>query len=136
MAKTANYTPEQVEIAVGMYRGVRDESEARRSEVVDEIAGILGKARRSVIAKLSRETMEDGSSVYVAKQVVSKVTKGDPAKKIELATQIAKLVAKVNPETLANAGKTDLVAILAALTPAEPFDTTDWDFDDPRDMED
>jgi predicted transcriptional regulator len=113
MAKTVNYTPEQTELMVGMYVGVRDESEARRAEVVAEIAEMLGKNERSVRAKLSRE------GVYVAKAVVSKVTKGEPAKKLELAEQIATFVAKVNPETLAKAGKTDLVAILAAVRPVD-----------------
>lgn len=119
MAKAVNYTPEMTALAVTMYNSVREESESCRKDMVEFIAEELQKQTRSVVAKLSREVMPDGSAVYIAKQVVSKVTRGDPAKKIELATKIASLVAKVNPETLANAGKTDLVAILEAVTPKD-----------------
>lgn len=114
MAKTVNYTPEQTELMVGMYLGVRDESEARRDEVVNEICDILGKQPRSVRAKLARETV-NGEAVYIAKQVVSKVTGDSPAKKLELAETLRKVSgANINPETVAKANKTDIVRLIEA----------------------
>ena len=126
MAKTPNYTPEQTEIMVGMYTGVANESEARRAEVVDEIAALFSKSPRSVRAKLSRE------GVYVAKAVASKVTGEAPAKKDELAARLAEVtgLSLVSAEKL---NKTDLVALIAfakaaqdaALEAAEGFDPTE-----------
>jgi len=117
MAKTVNYTPEQTELMVGMYMGVRDESEDRRAEVVNEIAAILDKNPRSVRAKLARE-MVDGVPVYVAKVAKSKVTGEEPAKKVELAERLIAAAgvdpAKVDAERVAKMNKTDIAAFIAA----------------------
>ena len=118
MAKAPNYSPEATELAVGMYLGVRDESEERRNEVVMEIADLLQKDVRSVRAKLSRERMEDGSSVYVPKVKVSKVTGEEPAKKAELAARLISVTGvdanKVDAERVAKMNKTDITAFIAA----------------------
>ncbi|NIP32390.1 hypothetical protein GWN26_01130, partial [Candidatus Saccharibacteria bacterium] len=51
--------------------------------------------------------------VYIAKKPASKVTGGEPAKKLELAEKLTQF-ARVNPETMAKANKTDLVNLIAA----------------------
>ena len=53
---TVNYTPDQVETMVEMYQN---------GDTAADIAAVVGKTTRSVIAKLSRE------GVYVAKVRVS-----------------------------------------------------------------
>ena len=105
MAKAPNYTKDQTDLMVGMYTGVAGESEARRDEVVNEIAALFKKNVRSVRAKLSRE------DVYVAKVPVSK--DGSPvARKAELAETLVKVsgLALVSADKL---NKTDLVALIA-----------------------
>lgn len=107
MAKTPNYTPEQTEMMIGMYRGVREESQERRDEVVAEIAEMLGKTPRMIRSKLSREP-----NLYVPKVVVSKVTGGEARKKEELAAELVTVsgLSLVSAEKL---NKTDLVKLIA-----------------------
>jgi hypothetical protein len=65
MEKTTNYTPEQTAEAVSSYQA---------GVAVEQIAIMLGKSVRSVVAKLSRE------GVYVAKTKAAgaaRVTKAD-----------------------------------------------------------
>lgn len=105
MAKAPNYTKEQTDLMVGMYTGVANENEARRDEVVQEIADLLNKNVRSVRAKLSRE------DVYVAKVPVAK--DGNPvARKSELATTLAK-VTNLPLTSAENLTKADLNKLIA-----------------------
>lgn len=82
MAKTPNYTDEQVAVMTDMYTAVADKSEAERDAVVDAIAEKYGRKRRSVVAKLSN------LKIYRAKTPVAK--DGEPAvRKDELAETLA-----------------------------------------------
>ena len=98
MAKVVNYTVEQSELVKAEYTAGKD---------VAEIAMLVGKSVRSVVAKLSRE------GVYKAKEYVSK-TGAKPVKKDAHADDIAKLVGMTEPETesLTHANKTALKKIL------------------------
>lgn len=109
MAKAPNYTEEQTQLMVGMYVGVRDESQERRDEVVEELAAMFNKSPRSIRAKLSRE------DVYVAKAVVSKVTGEAPAKKIELAARLREVSgANINVDNVAKMNKVDISRLIEA----------------------
>jgi hypothetical protein len=105
MAKAPNYTDEQTAIMADMYTAVRGDSEARRDEVVEEIATMFNKSPRSVRAKLSR------MQIYIAKKPVSKVTDGEPAKKEELAARLVE-VSGLNLVSAEKLNKTDLVALI------------------------
>ena len=106
MAKTANYTPEMTAELVDGYVEIAAESEEVRNAYVAEMAAKFSKSVRSIRAKLSRE------NVYVAKTPVSKVTGDKPAKKEDLAVELATVTGLplVSAEKL---NKTDLVALIA-----------------------
>jgi hypothetical protein len=72
--KAQNYTPEQTQLIVAEYKN---------GTPVEQIAQMIGKTTRSVVAKLSRE------GVYVAK---SKATGGVRVKKSDLVERIANRV--------------------------------------------
>lgn len=84
MAKTVNYTPEQVNVLVSAYE-VAGSDEAR-AEVVETFANDLGKSVASIRAKLSRE------GVYVKKAVAS--TNKPKVKKDAKVAQLATLLGK------------------------------------------
>ncbi|NIP32392.1 hypothetical protein GWN26_01140 [Candidatus Saccharibacteria bacterium] len=107
MSKTVNYTPEQTEIIKGMYLGVADEGEARRDEVVKEIAAMYGKSVRSVIAKLSR------MDVYIAKKHVAK--DGQPAIRKDAAAARLREITGLPLVSAENLTKTDLKALIARI---------------------
>ena len=99
--KTVNYTPEQTASILEQYaQGV----------TVEALAQEFGKTARSIIAKLSRE------GVYKKKEYVSK-TGERVEKKDETADAIGQRLGLTEAETesLTNANKTALRAILAAL---------------------
>ncbi len=107
-AKTVNYTPEQLETAKTQYAsGVS----------VEDIAKVIGKTARSVIAKLSKE------GVYKAKEYVSK--NGEkPVKKDATADAIGAVLklSEGEIESLTKANKTALVKIFAALANSKPIE--------------
>lgn len=100
--KVLNYTPEMEEVLREKYTA------SPTSETVDALAEELGKARRSVISKLS--TM----GIY---QKPEKVTKaGKPVvKKDELVARIAYAVGVQGLASLSKANKLDLEALVAAV---------------------
>lgn len=91
-----NYTPDQVETMVEMYTN---------GDPVVEIANVVGKTTRSVIAKLSRE------GVYVAKP--RKVATG-AVRKADIVRNIATHVGS-DLESLTKASKEDLVILATAV---------------------
>jgi capsular polysaccharide biosynthesis protein len=106
MAKTPNYTPEQTDVMRRMYIEVASESEARRAEVVKEIARMFNKSPRSIVAKLSRE------NVYVAKKPVAK--DGSPVmSKADLGTLISMHVG-LPVDSSINMTKEDMKKIIIA----------------------
>ena len=104
MSKTINYTPEQTEAIKGMYLGVADESETRRDEVIDEIAEMLGKKRRSVIAKLS------SLKIYKAKTPVAK--NGKPAIRKDAAANMLRTLTGLPLVSAENLTKVDIEALI------------------------
>ena len=66
MAKTVNYTPEQVAEMTAAYSAVLESSDSERDAVVADLAAKFGKKPRSVIAKLSN------LKIYRAKTPVAK----------------------------------------------------------------
>ena len=91
-----NYTPDQVEQMVEMYTN---------GDPVVEIANVVGKTTRSVIAKLSRE------GVYIAKP--RKVATG-AVRKADIVAAIANSVGS-DLETLSKASKDYLVILATAV---------------------
>ena len=95
--KTVNYTPEQTAQITAQYlAGI----------TVEEIAQMLGKSARSVVAKLSRE------KVYKAKTYVSKTGEA-VVKKDEVADYIAQALGlnEADADSLTKANKNALKAI-------------------------
>ena len=107
MAKVVNYTVEQSELVKAQYVAGTD---------VAEIAMLVGKSVRSVVAKLSRE------GVYKAKEYVSK-TGEKPVKKDAHADAIGAVLklTEAEIESLTKANKTALVAIFKALANSVPM---------------
>lgn len=104
MAKAPNYTEEQTAIMRRMYIDVSSESEARRAEVVQEIATMFNKSPASVRAKLSRE------NVYIAKKPVAK--DGNPAmSKADLGTLISMHVG-LDVDSSINMTKNDMKKVI------------------------
>lgn len=100
-AKTVNYTPEQTQLMLTEYAA---------GTSAEELALMLGKTIRSVVAKLSRE------KVYVAKTYVSKT--GQPVVKKDIfADAIGEKLGLTESETesLTKANKTALQKIFAAM---------------------
>ena len=121
MAKTVNYTPEQVARLQEVYNP--SASEVERKAMVASLAAEFDKKENSVIAKLSN------MKIYVAKPTaVSKVTGEETAKKDEIAGNLVNLVesvvpelfegekkiARLNVETMAKSNKTDIAGMLRA----------------------
>ena len=121
MAKTVNYTPEQVARLQEVYNP--SASEVERKQMVRALAAEFDKKENSVIAKLSN------MKIYVAKPTaVSKVTGEETAKKDEIAGNLVNLVesvvpelfegekkiAHLNVETMAKSNKTDIAGMLRA----------------------
>jgi len=104
MAKTVNYTPEQVERMKAVYSAA--ESDADRKAAVKALATEFGKHTRSIVAKLSH------LKIYQAPTRQTK-TGGEVVTKEKLADRIAAFVG-INPETtgLAKANKTALRALV------------------------
>lgn len=106
MTKAPNYTPEQTDVMRRMYIEVASESEARRAEVVKEIARMFNKSPRSIVAKLSRE------NVYIAKKPVAK--DGNPImSKADLGTLISMHVG-LPVDSSINMTKEDMKKIIIA----------------------
>ena len=91
-----NYTPDQVEQMVEMYTN---------GDPVVDIADVVGKSTRSVIAKLSRE------GVYIAQP--RKVATG-AVRKAQIVATIASHVG-ADVESLTKASKDDLVILATAI---------------------
>jgi len=104
MAKTVNYTPEQVERMEQVYTAA--ESDADRKAAVKSLAAEFGKHTRSIVAKLSH--------MGIYQRPERKTKGGDPVEtKEKLADRIASFVG-INPETsgLAKANKSALRALV------------------------
>lgn len=105
--KTVNYTPEQSAQMVAQYlAGI----------TVEEIAEMMGKTVRSVVAKLSRE------KVYKAKTYVSKT--GAPVVKKDAHADAIGAILKLTEaeiESLTKANKTALEKIFNALAMSKPI---------------
>lgn len=84
MAKTVNYTSEQVKALVTAY--VDADSQESRDSVVSTFAEQFGKSVASIRAKLSRE------GVYVKKEAAA--SKRDSAKKADKVATLATLLGK------------------------------------------
>lgn len=100
MEKMVNYTDEQVVQAVNAYKS---------GQTVEQVAELVGKSVRSVVAKLSRE------GVYVAKTKaagVARVTKQDLVAKVATALAVDVTVL----ESLTKAQRTALEALANAVT--------------------
>jgi ribulose kinase len=93
---TVNYTPDQVETMVEMYQN---------GDTAADIADVVGKTTRSVIAKLSRE------GVYVAKV---RVSGGRAIRKANIVALIANSVGSPL-ESLVKASKEDLSILATAV---------------------
>ena len=93
---TVNYTPDQVETMVEMYQN---------GDTAADIADVVGKTTRSVIAKLSRE------GVYVAKV---RVSGGCAIRKANIVALIANSVGSPL-ESLVKASKEDLSILATAV---------------------
>jgi len=93
---TVNYTPDQVETMVEMYQN---------GDTAADIADVVGKTTRSVIAKLSRE------GVYVAKP---RVNGGRVLRKANIVRIIADLIGSEVP-SLTKASKEDLIVLATAV---------------------
>ena len=93
---TVNYTPDQVETMVEMYQN---------GDTAADIADVVGKTTRSVIAKLSRE------GVYVAKP---RVSGGRVLRKANIVRIISDLIGSEVP-SLAKASKEDLIVLATAV---------------------
>ena len=106
MAKAPNYTEEQTKIMRRMYIDVSSESEARRAEVVQEIATMFNKSPASVRAKLSRE------NVYIAKKPVAK--DGNPAMSKDVLAGILSISAGVPLVSAEKLNKDDLKRLINA----------------------
>ena len=105
-AKAVNYTPEQTEQMKAQYlAGI----------TAEEIAQMLGKTVRSVVAKLSRE------GVYISKVYTTKTGEA-VAKKDIVADAIGNVLGLTEAETesLTKANKTALSKIFAALANSKP----------------
>jgi hypothetical protein len=105
-AKTLNYTPEQTTQMVAQYQS---------GIAVEQIAEMMGKTVRSVVAKLSRE------KVYVAKEYKTKT--GEPVvKKDSVADAIGAVLSltEAEVESLTKANKTALTKIFSALANSKP----------------
>ncbi|NDH09962.1 MAG: hypothetical protein EBY16_10255 [Gammaproteobacteria bacterium] len=105
-AKAVNYTPEQTTKMVTEYQS---------GASVEEIAKMVGKSVRSVVAKLSRE------KVYVAKTYTTK--SGEPVAKKDMVADAIGLVlglTEAETESLTKANKTALSKIFAALANSKP----------------
>lgn len=100
MPKAPNYTEAQTDMMKARYIEVSSESQARRDEVVAEIAAELGKSVRSVRSKLSRE------NVYVAKKPTSK--DGTPAVRKETLVNYFSTLVGLPMESAINMTKNDL----------------------------
>lgn len=113
-AKTPNYTDEQTATVVREYLA---------GNTVENIAQMVGKTTRSIVAKLSRERDADGNSVYKAKEYKSK-TGEKPVKKDQTADAIGAVLKLTESETesLTKANKTALKKIWAALASSKPLD--------------
>ena len=105
MAKTPNYTEEQVAQMREMFRGLSEMSDQDISNAVDSLVERFGKNRRSIVAKLSH------LKLYRKPERLTKDGKVSETKE-KLAQQIASFVG-VNPETTAleRADKRSLTAI-------------------------
>lgn len=106
-AKVVNYTPEQSAQMVAQYQA---------GITVEQIAEMMGKTVRSVVAKLSRE------KVYVAKTYVSKT--GAPVVKKDAHADAIGAILKMTEaeiESLTKANKTALVKIFEALANSKPI---------------
>ena len=103
MPKTANYSDHDVEIIKGHYMGVVDAGEDRRDEVVDELAEMLGRKRRSIIAKLS------SLKIYKAKTPAAK--DGEPAERKEAVADSLRVLTGLPLVSAENLTKVDLKAL-------------------------
>lgn len=101
--KKVNYTEAQTAALVSEYQAGKS---------VDDLAEAMGRARKSVIAKLVRE------GVYVAAVKVPAVKDEGPTKKELLAT-LRELAPEISSEGIGNATKDALTALIARLTPTE-----------------
>ena len=114
--KAPNYSAEAVQRLQEVYDPTASEDE--RNAMVNALVSELQKKRGSIIAKLVN------MDLYVKKAVTSKVTGGDPAKKVAIATTLANLVEEnferpkgvspINPATFEKANKTDLSTMTQA----------------------
>jgi len=104
MAKTVNYTDEQVTVMRDMYAAVVGASDTERDAVVDQLAAMFGKKRRSVVAKLSN------LKIYQAKTPVAK--DGEPSvRKDVLAARLSE-VSGVTLTSAENLTKEDLKRLI------------------------
>jgi hypothetical protein len=106
--KTVNYTPEMTVQLIEGYKAGKS---------VEDLAKMVGRTARSVIAKLSRE------GVYQKKEYTSK-TGEKPVKKDVTADAIGAILGLSEGETdsLAKANKTALKKIFEALANSKPLE--------------
>lgn len=104
MPKVPNYTTAMTAVMYSMYEAVRDESQDVRDKVIGEIADTLQadfeviRKPKSIMSKLSRMFMPDGTKLYVSKVKVSEVTGEPAAKKSAMAAPLAIAINAANPE--------------------------------------
>ena len=106
--KIVNYTPEQENVLRVGYETDK--------KTVEELALIVGKTARSVVAKLSR------MGIYKKKEYVSKTGEA-PVKKDTQADTIGRILglSENDTDSLTKANKTALKAIMEALANSKPL---------------
>jgi hypothetical protein len=107
-AKTVNYTPEQVTI-------LREGFAA--GNTVENLAMLVGKSTRSVIAKLVKENVGYKAKTYVSKTGEKVVKKDETADAIGAVLKLT----ESETESLTKANKTALVKIFKALANSKPL---------------
>jgi len=105
-AKTPNYTEKQTNAIVEAYNAVLDADQETRDAVVDQLAAEFGRKRRSIIAKLAKETS------YVTKEKKSTVT-GRPAQKKEAMADSLREASGMKLAGIENSNKTAIAELLS-----------------------
>ena len=82
------YTPEMEKEMLELY--LAEETQEGRDALIEELSIKYKKPPKSIIAKLSKMTDQDGNKIYKAKKTVSKLTGGPPRTKEQLVRQIAR----------------------------------------------
>lgn len=87
-----------------------EKHDARETYIL-KFMGKHSKSKRSVIAKLSKMRNADGSSLYIARPKISKITGDKPETKEKMVSDIA-IALGMNPEDLEGLDKTPKLVLM------------------------